>query len=166
MNAHRHIAPSFRAGFTAVEVLSAVMLLGLALAPVMSLFPSGARQAAFSEAHAVAQARAEQALDEWVELATAGKFVDQAIGSPLTPDAQPSPDDPIRVLVTALEVDGKPGLWRVSAEADWTSTGAVGVRPSALVLERLYSRPTLSLEFDPEPESAGPSGASTEETHS
>ncbi len=152
-----------RTGFGAIEVLVATVILGLALTPILSLFPSSSRQALQSQGHVQAQALAEQVLNDWVAKAIAGTYENQATESvsavTATTASESCPE--LRLELEALEVPGKLGLWRISARVEWDGPTGSSRGPRSIVLERLFCKPGLALEADyplsaPRPEAERP----------
>lgn len=152
-----------RPGFTAVEVLVAIAIIGLAASPILSVFGSGARQALLAEARVQAAALAEQALIDWEVQAAAGNFAVHAVspeqsndGAPETvaepnegPDARTeAAEEPVRCELTAEELEEMPGLWRVSVTVDWVCSTGGKRQSSSLTFEKLFSAPALALKHE------------------
>jgi prepilin-type N-terminal cleavage/methylation domain-containing protein len=167
-------ATAGRQGFTAVEVLVAIAIIGLAVSPILGLFSSGARQALLAEARVQALAVAEQALIDWEVQAVAGNVQvyasspERAEDGELKTNAEPgeepaqsatAEEEPVRCELTAEELDGMPGLWRVSVTVDWVSSPGGKRQSSTLTLEKLFSAPALALKHGAPAEQQAETGA-------
>ncbi|MBI2942745.1 MAG: hypothetical protein HYY25_00965 [Candidatus Wallbacteria bacterium] len=124
----------------------AVLLIGVGLVPVLSLFPTGTRQAVLTEGHVHAEAAGLAALDRWVQGAVAygpALAAERETGRRQVPG--PSGMSPLEVTLESSAVEDCPGLWKVSAMVEWTGPPADGSKPHALTLEKLFCKPDLSL---------------------
>ena len=117
------------AGFTALEVVLAVMVLGLALVPMVRSLQDTGREAGFSESYLLAHARLQSILDAaegagWISLprtvTTSEMAIPLSAGDAPEELVGPSPDVYAEILFAERLEDG---LIRLQARVRWLPSG-------------------------------------------
>jgi len=131
-----------RSGFTAVELMMTVAIVGVALIPVFGIMVQTTRQTGFTFAHAVAQGRALSLLD-----AVASKGIDEIKDRATRGESLVSKAELELVKTSgAIEVvdeqvrfeEVRPGLGSLTIDLKWRCSGSRNVRRARAV--RLLTR--------------------------
>ncbi len=131
-------------GHSLAEVLVATLVLSVSLAPLLFLFPTGARKTAFGVAQLQAHLRARALVAHGVDAAIRARFQSLPEGVPVAVGPLIHPGEE----VLYQQVPGYPGLWRVTARVEWVSPTDQKRRPRIYELTRLIHRPDVGLTGD------------------
>jgi hypothetical protein len=141
-------------GFTALEVLVSITILGIAFVPILTMLTSGTKESFYNEYHLIAETRAEslvQALQsrDFSAFAALPPGTQSALPESLTSVAVAVPEDYRRRLASFEEtVTAKPiedGLIEVTVEIGWLMPDDPAAAGHQFRLRRLLGRPEQGL---------------------